>query len=134
MSSSAKKIVRARDAMRAGVITIDGLATAKEAVARMREHQINSLLVEKRHADDVWGIVTIRDLIQGVIVPGRPAVDVNVFEVMTKPIVMVPADMDIRYVARLLHRTRLSQVPVEHFGELLGMISLSSLVLHEDIF
>ncbi|OQX11836.1 MAG: histidine kinase [Desulfobulbaceae bacterium A2] len=134
MSASAKKIVRASDAMRSGVMTIDGLATVKEAVITMRDNQVSALLVERRNADDAWGIVTIRDLIQGVIIPGRPAVDVNVFEVMTKPIIMVPADMDIRYVARLLHRNGLSQVPVERFGELVGMISLESLILHEDIF
>lgn len=128
------QIIRAKDVMRPGLITIDGLATIREAVQKMREHKVTSLLVEKRNADDAWGIITIRDLIQGVIIPGRPATDVNVFEVMTKPVVTVPAEMDIRYVARLLHGMGLSRVPVEHHGDLLGMVSLSSLILHESVF
>jgi CBS domain-containing protein len=127
-------IIRARDVMRLRLATIDGMATAKEAADTMRDAHETHLLVEKRGPDDAWGIVSIRDLIQGVILPGRPATDVNVFELMTKPVITVPPDMDIRYVARLLHNTGLSQVPVEENGELIGIISLSSLVLHEFIF
>lgn len=134
MSTSKKAVIRARDVMRSGLVTIEGLATIREAAEKMRAEHVSCLLVEKRNQDDAWAIVAIRDLIQGVIIPGRPSTDVNVFEVMTKPVITVPADMDIRYVARLLHNTGLSRVPVEEHDELIGMISLSSLVLNETIF
>jgi CBS domain-containing protein len=127
-------IIRARDVMRTKLATIDGMATVREAADKMREEHLSHLLVERRNADDVWAIVSIRDLVEGVLIPDRPAEDVNVFEVMTKPVITVPPDMDIRYVARLLHNTGLSRVPVEENNELIGMISLSSLILHESIF
>ncbi len=134
MKGIEKSITRARDVMRPGLITIEGLATIKEAAAKMRSEHVTCLLVEKRNQDDAWAIVAIRDLIQGVILPGRQSTEVNVYEVMTKPVITVPADMDIRYVARLLHNTGLSRVPVEDGDELIGMVSLSSLILSESIF
>jgi CBS domain-containing protein len=127
-------IIRARDVMRTKLVTISGMATVKEAADKMREAHISHLLVEKRNPDDAWAIISIRDLVEGVLIPDRSAEDVNVFEVMTKPLVTVPPDMDIRYVAHLLHNTGLSRVPVEEHGELIGMVSLSSLILHESIF
>ncbi len=127
-------IIRARDVMRTKLATIDGMATVREAADKMREEHLSHLLVERRNADDVWAIVSIRDLVEGVLIPDRPADDVNIFEVMTKPVITVPPDMDIRYVARLLHNTGLSRVPVEENNELIGIISLSSLILHESIF
>ncbi|MCI5145771.1 MAG: CBS domain-containing protein [Candidatus Electrothrix sp. AR3] len=129
-----QQIIRARDVMRSKMATIDGMATIKEAAEKMRTEHVTYLLVEKRTSDDAWAIVSIRDLVQGVIIPGRAAEDVNIFEIMTKPVITVPADMDVRYVARLLHNTGLSRVPVEENGQLLGMISLSSLILNESIF
>ncbi len=129
-----ENIIRARDVMRTKVVNIDGMATVREAADKMREAHVTHLLVEKRTADDAWAIVSIRDLMEGVIIPCRAAEEVNVFEVMTKPVITVPPDMDIRYVARLLHNTGLSRVPVEENGELIGIISLSSLVLRESIF
>lgn len=134
MSAEKHSIIRASDVMRRGIIAIDGLATVKEAAEKMRAEKIACLLVEKRNADDAWGIVVIQDLIRGVIIPGRPSTDVNVFEVMTKPVITVPADMDIRYVARLLHRLRLQRMPVEEKGELIGMVSLTNLILNESLF
>ena len=134
MSAGQKPVIRARDVVRSRLLTISGMATVKEAADKMRAEHVSCLLVEKRNQDDAWAIVTVRDLIQGVILPGRPAADVNVFEVMTKPVITVPADMNIRYVARLLHNTGLSRVPVEENGELVGMISLSSLILNDSIF
>ena len=132
--STNEKVTRARDVMRTKLATIDGMATVREAADKMREEHLSHLLVERRNADDVWAIISIRDLVEGVLIPDRPAEDVNVFEVMTKPVITVPPDMDIRYVARLLHNTGLSRVPVEENGELIGIISLSSLILDDSIF
>jgi CBS domain-containing protein len=129
-----KKVVRARDVMLKGVMSIDGMATAKEAAAKMQEHRINELLVEKRHPDDAWGIIVVQDLIRGVILPERSSDEVNVYEIMTKPVITVPADMDVRYVARLLYRAGIRRAPVEEGGKLVGMISLASLVLDNVLF
>jgi CBS domain-containing protein len=52
-----------------------------------------------------------------VLIPGKRAEEVNVYEIMTKPILSVPADMDIRYIARLLHRVGMRRAPVEENGD-----------------
>ncbi|NCC30615.1 MAG: CBS domain-containing protein [Chloroflexia bacterium] len=86
------------------------------------------------HADDVWGLVSVQDIINGVLIPGKRAEEVNVYEIMTKPVLSVPADMDIRYIARLLHRVGMRRAPVEDKGQLIGMVTLSALVLDCDLF
>ena len=134
MTSIKTPIVRARDVMHKGIASINGMATAKEAGAKMRAEQISSLIVEKRHADDAWGIIAVQDLIKGVIIPGRSSIEVNVYEIMAKPVITVPADMDIRYVARLLYRAGIRRAPVEDQGELIGMVSLTSIVLDNELF
>jgi len=134
MTSRKTPIVRARDVMHKGIISINGMATAKEAAAKMRAEKVSSLMVEKRHADDAWGIIAVQDLITGVTIPGRSSLEVNVYEIMAKPVITVPADMDIRYVAKLIHRAGIRRAPVEEQGELVGMISLTSLVLDNDLF
>lgn len=134
MTSENTSIVRARDMMNKGIVSIDGMATARDAAAKMRSEKVTALLVKKRHPDDAWGILVIQDFIKGVIMAGRPPGEVNVYEIMTKPIITVPADMDIRYVARLIYRAGIRRAPVEECGELIGMISLSSLILDNELF
>jgi len=128
------KIVRAKDVMHKQILSIDGMTTAREAASIMRTEKVFSLLVKKRHENDAWGILVIQDFVRGVIMPGRSPDDVNVYEIMTKPIITVPADMDIRYAARLIYRAGIRRAPVEDKGEIVGMISLSSLILDNKLF
>ena len=134
MNLKTEKILRAKDVMTPGVIYIDGMATAKEAADLMRAEQIDALVVRKRHPDDAYGILVIKDLIKGVILTDLDSSEVNVYEIMTKPPISVPASMDIRYVAGLLIRAKIRRAPVEENGEYIGMISLSSLVLDNILF
>ena len=134
MVSARTPIVRARDIMHKGVVYIDGMATAKEATATMRDANVSALIVKKRHPDDAWGILAVQDLIREVLIPGRLPKEVNVYEVMTKPVITVPADMDVRYVARLLYHAGIRRAPVEDQGELVGIVSMSSLILDNDLF
>ena len=134
MGPDSISIIRARDVMHKGIVSIDGMATAREAAAKMRLEKVPSLLVIKRNADDAWGILVVQDFIKGVIIPGRSPAEVNIYEIMTKPVITVPADMDIRYVARLIYRAGIRRAPVEDGGELVGMISLSSLILDNELF
>ena len=123
-----------RDVMTKKVVFIDGMATAKEAVEIMRREKVESLIINKRYPQDAYGIVMIHDFIRGVIIPDKTSEEVNVFEIMTKPAISVPASMDIRFVANLLMKTGLRLAPVEENGDYIGMVSLSDLILDNMLF
>ncbi len=134
MTHDSTSIVRARDVMHKSIVSIDGMATAREAAAKMRAEKVTSLLVNKRNEDDAWGIVVVQDFVKGVLISGRSPSEVNIYEIMTKPVITVPADMDIRYVARLIYQAGIRRAPVEEGGKIVGMISLSSLILDNELF
>ena len=121
-------IIRVREVMQKDVPSIDGMASTKEAAAMMRASNVSELLVAKRNDDDAWGIITIMDLVTDVIVPGRDAESVFVYEIMTKPVITIPAQMDVRYAIRLIQQIGVHRAPVEHMGEIVGMLTLSSLI------
>jgi CBS domain-containing protein len=127
-------IIRSKDVMQNEIHSIDGMASAREAAAMMRSSKSSELLVAKRNDDDAWGIVTIMDLVKNVILPDRDPENIFVYEIMTKPVIMVPAQMDIRYVIRLMQRIGVRRAPVEENGDIVGMITLYRLVLNHDIF
>ena len=124
----------AKDVMTKKIVLVDGMATAKEAVEIMRREKAEALIVKKRHEQDAYGIVSIRDFIKGVIISDKTSEEVNVFEIMTKPVISVPADMDVRYVANLLMKVGLRMAPVRENDEYIGMVSLSDLILDNLLF
>ena len=124
----------AKDVMQKKIIFIDGMASAKEAVELMRTEKVEALIVKKRYPQDAYGIVLVHDLIKGVIIADKTPDEVNVFEIMSKPVISVPHDMDIRYVSNLLMKVGLRIAPVQENKEYIGMVSLNDLILHNLLF
>jgi CBS domain-containing protein len=124
----------AKDVMTKKVILVDGMTTAKEAVEMMRIEKVECLIIKKRHPKDACGIVNVHDFIKGVIIKDKTWEEVNIFEIMTKPLISIPADMDTRYVARMMINVGIRMAPVEENGAYIGMISLSDLVLNDLLF
>ena len=125
-----KEIVRVRDVMRHEIDIIDGMTTISDALAQMKNLKNKMLIVDKRHEDDEYGVVRMSDIAHHVLARDKSPDRVNVYELMIKPIITVDASMDIRYCARLFERFRLSRAPVVEDGKLIGVVSLTRMVLH----
>lgn len=124
--------MKASDIMTEDVVTIKGSATVAEAVELMRENTIRTLLVERRNEQDAYGIISETDIIYKVAAYGSDPKKVRVYEIMTKPCIVVNPDLGVEYVARLFANTRIHSAPVIK-GELLGIISVTD-ILHRGNF
>ena len=122
------------DVMDPNIVFIDAMASIKEAVEVMRREEVEALFVNKRHDHDVYSIVAPKDFIKGVVLTDRSAMEVNIYEIMSKPAISVPHDMDVQYVARLLIKCGLRLAPVEKDGKFVGVVSLSNIVLNNVLF
>ena len=127
---SAHEIITVNQAMTASVHTIDATATVKDAIKLMREHGVSSLAVERRDEHDEFGLLVISDVAREVIAKNRSAERVNVYEIMSKPVVTLPADMNIKYAVRLLVRFELSRaLVVDAERRPVGIVTLRDMVL-----
>ncbi len=118
------------EVMTASVRTIDATAAVKDAIQMMREHALSSLAVERRDEHDEYGLLVIADIAREVIAKNRAAERVNVYEIMSKPVLTLPADMKIKYAVRLLVRFDLSRALVVDSGRRpVGIVTLRDMVL-----
>ena len=127
--SDGKKIVRVRDVMKNNFDLIDGRMTVMEALKEMNHIESKSLIVDKRHEDDEYGILLLSDIAKNVLAKDRSPNRVNVYEIMAKPVLTVDPDMDIRYCARFLERFGLTRVPVIENGNIVGIVSFTDMVM-----
>ena len=123
-------VLRVSDLMGTELHTIDGLATAAEAMALMKRLQISSLVVNRRFDHDELGVVTVSDLARDVLTPDRAPERVNVYEIMSKPALTVRSGMLARYAVRLLVQFGVSRaLVIDDEGSPLGLVTLRDLVL-----
>ncbi len=124
-----EKVIRVRDVMKSEVDVVDGMLTVTEALKSMKYPDTRTLIVGKRHADDEYGVVMFRDMAKKVLARGHSPNRVNIYEIMSKPVVSVHPDMDIRYCTRLFDRFGLSRAPVLENQEVIGLVSYTDIVL-----
>jgi CBS domain-containing protein len=121
--------VRVRDVMTPHVIRIEGLATVRQAMDLMRTANVGSLVVERRHEGDEFALVTVGDIAEKVVALNVSPDRTNVYEIMSKPVLTVDVNMDIKYASRLLSRFGLSHALVTEANELAGVVTLRDMVL-----
>ena len=105
------------------IVSINGKATVADAVKLMKERKVSSLLVNRRSQGDAWGMLTRKDVVNKVVDPGRNPKEVKVFEIMTKPLIMVSPGLAIKYCARMLHHAGIRRAPVFDGKEIIGIVS-----------
>ena len=124
-----KVLIKVRDVMKTQYDMVDGLDTVAAALQRMQHIEAKCLIVDKRHEDDEYGIVMLSDIASQVLAKDRAPERVNIYEIMSKPVITVDPDMDIRYCARLFFRFGISRAPVVEKRQIIGIVSRTDMVM-----
>ncbi len=122
------KLIRARDVMAEKHLELDGMATVQEALEAMKGDKSDVVIVKKRDEHDAFGIVLLSDIAKKVLARDRATQRVNIYEIMSKPVIPLDPEMDVRYCARLFDSFGLSSAPVIEYGEVIGIVSYNELV------
>jgi len=120
-------MLKAKDIMTEEVVTIRGSATVAEAVKKMNDLCLRALIVERRHEQDAYGIVTETDIVYKVTAYGKDPKSMRVYEIMTKPCVVINPDLGVEYVARLFAQTGIRRAPVIK-ETLMGIVSVTDIL------
>jgi signal-transduction protein with cAMP-binding, CBS, and nucleotidyltransferase domain len=116
---------KAKDIASNKLFYIDGLASVKDAVLSMKKNNVQVLIIKKRNNADANGIITVHDIIKGVIIQDRTLEEVSVYEIMTKPVFSISAHLNVKYVPRLMYNYPDRVAPVEENGEYVGIIDFT---------
>lgn len=124
-------MMKVADIMTKEVITIRSSATIAQAIKLMREQTIHTLIVERRHPQDAYGIMTDSDIVNEVVASGKDPKQVRVYEIMTKPCLVLNPDLGVEYAAKLFKNSGIRCAPVIK-DKLLGIVSVIDILNKSD--
>jgi CBS domain-containing protein len=113
-------------AKRSKVYFISPDATVYEALNRMAEKNVGSMLVFE--GKDLVGLISERDYSRKTILKGKLAKDTAVSEIMTTSVVSVRPDDDIEECMELFTGKRVRHLPVIEKGKVVGIVSIGDVV------
>ncbi len=122
--------IKVSEIMTTDVHMIDPMTPVREAMRSMREHEVSSLVIARRDERDELGLVVVSDIAKAVISKNLSPDRVDVYEIMSKPVITLDSDMDIRYAVRLLGNFGLSRaLVINHDRNLVGIVTMRDMVL-----
>ena len=127
---SEKTIVRVKQVMKTDFDLVDGMDTVADVLKKSAHAESKCFIVDTRHENDEYGVVLLSDIAKLVLARNKAPERVNIYEIMSKPVVSVDPGMDIRYCARLFENIGIGRAPVIEDGKVIGIVGYTDIVLH----
>lgn len=108
------------------VLSIEPGATVYEAIKKMADHDIGSLVVMDRGR--LVGIFTERHYARNVFLKGRASPQTLVGDAMEKRVVCIHSGQQVEEGMALMSDKRVRHLPVIDDGNVLGLVSIGDLV------
>ncbi|MGB5707666.1 MAG: CBS domain-containing protein [Arenicellales bacterium] len=125
-----KIIVRVRDVMKPNFDLVDGMDTVADVLKKSTHPESKCFVVDTRHENDEYGIVLLSDIAKKVLARNKAPERVNIYEIMSKPVISVDPEMDIRYCTRLFENFGIGRAPVINNRKVIGIVGYTDIVLH----
>jgi CBS domain-containing protein len=99
-------------------------ASIYDAIERMIDKRIRSLLVKPRDENDIYGVITVRDIVHKALGKNLDLNRTKVAEIMSKPVVCIDKGMDVEHGINLMTKFNITRVFVSEGKEIVGIVSL----------
>ncbi|MCL7453752.1 MAG: CBS domain-containing protein [Anaerolineae bacterium] len=117
----------AADVMTRSVVDIRSDATVADAIKKMKENDVSSLLVRRDDTMHTWGFMTETDVIEKVVAKALDPASIGVTQIMSKPVITVSPGASLQECAALLTRADIRRVLVYDAKEIVGIVSTSDI-------
>ncbi|MEW5948788.1 MAG: CBS domain-containing protein [Thermodesulfobacteriota bacterium] len=116
--------MKVEEVMNKKIEYIEPEATVYDAIERMVDKRIRSLLVNPKDEQDVYGLITVRDIVFKIINKNLNPGKIKVGEITSKPLVCVTKDMPIEHVMALMEKFNIARVIVCEEKKVGGIVSI----------
>ena len=106
------------------IASIDADLSAYDAIEKMVDRRIRSLLVKFKGTDSDHGVITARDIVFKVLAKGINPTDIKVSSIAARPIVCVNRDVTLTEVSALMEKSHIARVFVCEDEKIVGVVSL----------
>ncbi len=103
---------------------IDSEASVLEAIEKIVNKRIRSVIVKPKDEKDTYGVVTVRDIVYKCLSKNLDPQKIKVGEICSKPLITVEKNMRVEHVLNLMERFNIARVFVKEGDKIVGVVAL----------
>lgn len=110
------------------LVTISPMAKVRDALVIMREKHVKSIVVEKTHENDAYGLITFKNILYSVVASDGDIDLLRVYDIMSKPAFQLSGNLDIKYAAQMMMHSSVKRLLVIDNNELEGILTMTDIL------
>ncbi len=110
------------------IITINPLASIREALTAMRANHVKSLVVERNNSHDAFGLLTFKNILYSVVANDGDIDLLRVYDIYTKPTIQLSGELDVKYAAQMMMNSSIKRILVIDNNELQGILTMTDIL------
>ncbi|MCX8034594.1 MAG: CBS domain-containing protein [Thermodesulfovibrio sp.] len=118
MNTKVKEIMNTR------LETIKPDATVFDALEKLVDKRIRSVIVLPKDDKDVYGVITVRDIVFKVLANNLDPHKIKVEEISSKPVICIDKETELEHLIKLMGKFNIARVFVNEGREIIGVVSL----------
>ncbi len=121
--------MKVEDIMTTKIEFIEADAPLYDAVEKMIDKRLRCLVVKPKTEKDVFGVITVRDIVFKAIAKNLDLSRVKVEEIAQKPLICVNKQMSLEHVISMMQNFNIARVFVcEGTSDMVGIVSLMDVI------
>ena len=110
------------------LIVLAQTATVRDALSKMREHSIRSIIMDKSNLHGAYGLVTFKNILQSIVAEDGDIDLLNIYDIAQAPAISVSAQLDVKYAARMMVNSSIKRLLVIDNNELVGILTMTDII------
>lgn len=107
---------------------IDPEASVLEAIEKIVNKRIRSVVVKPKDEKDTYGVVTVRDIVYKCLSKNLDPQKIKVEEICSKPLITVEKNMGMEHVLSLMGKFNIARVFVKDGDKIIGIVALMDIM------
>ena len=110
------------------LITISPMAKVRDALILMREKRVKSIVVEKGHDSDAYGLITFKNILYSIVASDGDIDLLRVYDICSKPAYQLSGNLDIKYAAQMMVQSSVKRLLVIDNNQLEGILTMTDIL------
>ncbi|MBN2126615.1 MAG: CBS domain-containing protein [Deltaproteobacteria bacterium] len=123
--------IKVQEFMTTKIEFVEADRSVYDAVEKMVDRRIRSVVVRFPGKTAEYGVMTTRDIVFRVLAKGINPKDVKASEIASKPVVSVDRDLDVEEAAKLMANSNIARLFVRDGDRIVGLVSLLDIMSAE---
>jgi Predicted signal-transduction protein containing cAMP-binding and CBS domains len=115
---------KVKEIMNTKLETIKPEATVYDAIEKLVDKRMRSVIVLPKDDKDVYGVITVRDIVFKVISQNLDPHKIKVEQIASKPVISIDKETELGHLIKLMEKFNIARVFVHEGRQIIGVVSL----------